>query len=779
MKLKGIKIFTKKRFIFLLKAVFTIALIFFLLNLFFPLKINVHYSKTITDSKGEIIYSFLAKDDKWRMYTELDEISSELKKAIIFKEDKYFYWHLGVNPIAISRAFINNVLKNKRTSGASTITMQVARLLKPKSRTYINKFLEIFTAFQLEWKFSKDEILQLYLNLVPYGGNIEGVKSASVLYLNKQPNHLSLAEITALSIIPNRPTSLLPGKNNGLIVKERNKWLNRFLKHKVFKKEIIEDALTESFNAKRKSPPKIASHFSYRMKNKFDKKTNIRTNLNSDFQQKIEIIAKDFIRTYAPQNIHNTSVIVVDNKTMNVVSYLGSSDFFDNENAGQVDGVNAIRQPGSTLKPLLYGMAIDQGILTPKSVISDVPINFNGYAPVNYNEKYNAYVNIEYALAQSLNVPAVKVLNKVGVKAFVNKLIQSNFKTIERKQKLLGLSVVLGGCGVTLQELTTLFSAFANGGKYQELNWLNDENKSQKADTNKILLSEESTFMISEMMTKLERPDLPTSWRNTKSLPKIAWKTGTSYGRKDAWSIGFNDKYTVGVWVGNFSGEGVASMTGAKNATPILFNIFKAIDKEHSRSWLKKPKELDIRLVCSKSGNIPSENCKNEIFDYFIPLVSNNSKCKHLSKVYISENDSFSYCMDCRPISGYKTKWQANHSPEIIAFYDRENIGYEKLPTHNPNCEHVHEKGSPIIVSPKNGTTYYIDKNYPEEIMLRCQANKDATKIFWYIDDVFYKSCLKSETLFFKPKEGQIKISCSDDLGRNTNLWFDVEFVRL
>lgn len=794
----------KKKLVLLLKICLVVFLGFLILNFIFPVRSNIFYSKTISDSKGEILYCFLTEDDKWRMYSELDEISPELKKAIVYKEDKYFYWHLGINPIAVARAFWNNSVQNKRTSGASTITMQVARLLYPKNRTYLNKFIEMFRSFQLEWKYSKDEILQLYLNLVPYGSNIEGVKSASVLYLEKQPNHLSLAEITALSIIPNRPTSLLPGKNNELIIQERNKWLKRFEKDEIFEKEVIEDALTEHFNAKRHESPKKAPHFSLRMKNKFEDEINIKTNLNSAIQQKTELILKDFMRTYQGKNIHNSSAFVINNETMAVVGYVGSNNFFDNENAGQVDGINAVRQPGSTLKPLLYGMAIDAGILTPKSIVSDVPINYNGYAPVNYDKEYSGYISVEDALAKSLNVPAVKTLDELGISNFTDKLVACQFESIARRQELLGLSVVLGGCGTTLEELTKLYAAFANDGKFQAVNWLQEVGdlktnnrettiKSQilneKQKTKKIkeetknqikqVLSYESNFMISEMMTNLERPDLPNFWQNTKDLPKIAWKTGTSYGRKDAWAIGFNKKYTVGVWVGNFDGEGVPEMTGSNSATPILFNIFKQIDAEHSRSWLKKPENLDIRLVCSESGNKPSERCENQIFDYFIPLVSSQSTCTHLSKIYLSANDSISYCIDCLPEVGYKSKWIVNHSPEIIALFENDNIGYEKIPPHYGKCEQVYKEGAPLIISPKKGSVYYIDTNYPEEIMLECQASKDATTIFWYIDDVFYKSTAPNENLFFEAKEGSMKVSCSDDLGRNSNIWFDVAFVHL
>lgn len=761
-----------KKILFLFLGVF---LFFVILHIIFPLRKNISYSKTVMDNKGEIIHAFLSDDDKWRMFTEIDEISPELNKAIIFKEDKYFYYHFGINPIAIVRAFYNNTIQGKRTSGASTITMQVARLLYPNKRTYWHKISEIFRAFQLECTYSKTEILQLYLNLVPYGSNIEGVKSAAVLYLQKQPNHLSLAEITALSIIPNRPTSLVPGKNNQKIEQERNKWLIRFQKANLFDQVTLNDALTESFEAKRHEAPKKAPHFSLRMKKKYAEQINIKTTLNTQLQTKTQAVLSDYMQNFRNENIHNAAVLVIDNKTMNVVTYIGSNDFYDAFHSGQVDGVNAIRQPGSTLKPLLYGLAIDKGLVTPKSVLSDVPINYNGYSPQNYNKEYNGYVSIAYALEQSLNVPAVKILDELGVKPFISSLIDCDFLSVERKKDDLGLSVVLGGCGTTLQELTTLYSAFANNGQFQAIRFLSDPNESNKKP--KKILSNESNFMISEMMTQLQRPDLPNYWQNTQNLPLIAWKTGTSYGRKDAWAIGFNANYTVGVWLGNFDSEGVPELTGTSHATPILFDIFKAIDSKHSRSWLKKPKTLDIRMVCSASGQIPSENCTDIIFDYFIPLTSSNATCTHLSNVYLSANDSMSYCLDCLPESGYKTKWLPNHTAEMIAFFEFEHIGYEKTPPHNAKCMHLHLEGAPIISSPKNGVVYYLDKNNVEEIELKCQANQDASKVFWYVDDIFYKESKPTESVFIKAKPGKIKISCSDDLGRNTNAWFEVKYI--
>ncbi len=747
---------------------------FLLLNLFFPMDIKVAFSQVVTDRNDKILYSFITKDEKWRMYTELDEISKDLKTAIVYKEDKYFYYHYGINPFAMGRALFNNLVKNKRTSGASTITMQVVRLLEPRPRTYFSKFIEMFRATQLEWKLSKDEILQLYLNLVPYGGNIEGVKSASVLYFNKQPNHLSLGEITALSIIPNRPSSLKIGSNNDLIEEQRNIWLERFKINHVFSDEEIDDALSEPFIAERVNSTKYAPHFSFRMKYAHPNLPIIKTTIAYEKQQICENALEDYMRTIKGFNIHNAAIIVVDNQSHEVLSYIGSADFYGSEDAGQVDGVRAVRQPGSTLKPLIYGLSFDKGALTPKTMLTDVPINYSGYSPVNFNQEYNGYVSVENALAQSLNIPAVKALDLVGVDLAVNKLIECEFKGVAKQKDILGLSLVLGGCGVSLEEMTGLYMVFNNEGRYQALNYV----QNQRDTTSKQILTKESAFMISEILTQLERPDLPSAWQSASNLPEIAWKTGTSYGRKDAWSIGYNDKYTVGVWVGNFSGEGVPELTGASLATPLLFKIFKAIDQNPSKNWLKAPKELPFRMVCAETGQIPSDFCEHKIFDYFLPTVSSNVPCKHLQKHYVSENDSFSYCMNCLPQAGYKETWTHYHPVEMLAYFDSKNISYAKLPRHNPLCEKWDKFDAPQIATPTNGGSYYIMKDQPEALVLNCHAASDVRKVFWYVNNQVHKIADKNDSVLFRPtEEGIFKISCSDDKGRNRDIEITVVFI--
>lgn len=520
-----------------------IILLFFLLNILFPLPDKIEYSTIVTDNKGDIIHAYLTSDDKWRMKTQLEEISPLLKKTIIAKEDKYFYSHPGINPFAIARAFFKNSINFKRTSGASTITMQVARAIEPGKRNLATKTREAFRALQLELKYSKNEILQMYLNLVPYGGNIEGVKAASLLYFNKNPDHLSLAEMTSLSIIPNRPSTLVIGKNNLLIIKERNRWLQKFAKQKVFTQKQIEDALQEPLLASRGTVPRYLPHLSYKLK----KQTNsdlVKTNIDFNTQLKIEKLVKDYSRNLSLLNINNAAVIVINNITHTVISYIGSADFFDSTDGGQVNGAAAVRQPGSTLKPLLYAIGIDNGLMTPKTVTTDVPVIYNGYAPENYNRHYNGYVTMEYALEHSLNIPAVKSLAKAGVDELINKLIACHFRQVKNDRKKLGLSMILGGCGATLEELTGLFAAFANEGVYLSPAYLKTENHSRKKTT---IVSPAAAYMITEILSKVNRPDFPINWQATEHMPKIAWKTGTSYGRRDAWSIGYNKNFTVGV----------------------------------------------------------------------------------------------------------------------------------------------------------------------------------------------------------------------------------------
>ncbi|TAH17552.1 MAG: penicillin-binding protein 1C [Cytophagales bacterium] len=743
--------------------------IFFILHFTFPINTYVPYSQLIISKEGKVLNVFLSKDEKWRMKTELAEITPELEKAFIEKEDRYFYYHLGINPLAIARAIFNNVTKAKKTSGASTITMQVARLLAPKERTYLNKIVEMFRAVQLEVMFSKKEILALYLNLVPYGGNVEGIKSASLLYFDRLPDKLSLAQITTLAIIPNRPTSLALGKHNERIGKERNKWLNRFKENKAFDDQQIEDAISEPIAAKRLDAPALAPHFANYLHQQIPTIDIVKTTIRADVQSKVEDITYSYSRKLVGFNIHNAAVVVVDNKTRNIIAYLGSPDFADIQHAGQVDNARSYRSPGSALKPLIYGLAFDEGIVTPKSVVNDLPVDFSGYAPENYNRTFNGAVSIEVALANSLNVPAVKMLDQIGVKNMLQALRKAQFQEIIGKDKKLGLSVALGGCGVSLVEMAGLYCAFANQGTFQELKMLDNE-LLVGTQTTASLISPSAAYMLTEVLTKVERPEMPSDYEHNPHIPKIAWKTGTSYGRRDAWSIGYNAKYTVAVWLGNANGVGSPELVGAGVATPLLFKLFNVIDYNAPLDWFFMPDELRTRLVCTASGDLPSDFCESTTSDYFMPTISHTRRCQHLRYVFVSPDEKMSYCSECLPENGFKKKLYPNHSPEMLAFYESNQMNIIKMPIHNPQCTKFLEGNAPKIVSPIDGREYLTIDEEPIELMLNCNVDNDVKKVFWYINNKFYKAVKPNEKVFFSPESGEVKISCSDDKGRNTDI---------
>ncbi|MDX5348302.1 MAG: penicillin-binding protein 1C, partial [Hymenobacteraceae bacterium] len=348
----------------------------------------------------------------------------------------------------------------------------------------------------------------------------------------------------------------------------------------------------------------------------------------------------------------------------------------------------------------------------------------------------------------------------------------ADFKQISKDEKKLGLSTVLGGCGVRLEELTNLFVTLANQGKWQPLRFSKQDSLRKPVQ----LISPEAVFLTTEILTQLTRPDLPQHYQNTTRLPKIAWKTGTSYGRRDAWSIGYNRDLTIGVWVGNFSGEGAPALTGTDIATPLLFDLFNALSYNSSSHWFQPTKNIDFRLVCVESGKVPNEFCDNQILDYFIPIVSDNQKCEHLKPVLISADEKTAYCRACLPEAGYKRKFFPNYAPELLTFFEAEGLPYQQLPPHNLNCNRIFEENAPAITSPTAEMEYLLDKQEQPKLLLSCQAENEVKQVYWYINDKFYKAAAPTARIFFKPQPGENKISCTDDKGRNADVFCKVVY---
>ena len=752
----------------LLGSVLAGLLVLFALDRLFPLPPPPLYSPIVLAADGTVLHAYLNPTQKWRMKTELREITPALRKTIIEKEDRWFYWHFGVNPVALLQAAGRNTFGTGRTTGASTITMQVARMLEPKQRTFGNKLLEMLRATQLEAHYSKAEILQLYLNLVPYGGNVEGVKSAALLYFQQPPDYLSLAQTVTLAIIPNRPRGLVLGKNNAAVLQERNRWLRRFGSAGLFTQQDIADALLEPLEVQRHAAPTLAPHLARRLVRQFPGEAIIRSSVQRNKQSKAEDLTRNYVRRLYELGITQASVLIVNNRTRQVEAYVGSADFHDFGSQGQNDGIVAVRSPGSTLKPFLYALAMDRGLVTPKLVLPDVPTNFQGYRPENFDKHCNGEVTLERALAYSLNIPAVRVLNELGVPTFTDKLRQAGFQNVTRNRANLGLSSILGGCGASLEELTNLYVTLANDGRYSKLQLTG--NKGNANGT--ALVSPAAAFLTTDILAQLTRPDLPLGAASSLRLPKIAWKTGTSYGRRDAWSIGYNKQYTVGVWVGNFSGHGSPVLTGADIATPLLFNVFNDLAYNSPNDWFVPPAALDFRLVCAETGLVPNETCPNQIIDYFLPGVSEGRRCQHQREVLLSADSRFVYCRACAPASGFRRALYPNLLPEVAAYKEAQGIPYQRLPPHNPACQLVRggTESAPTITSPTANTEYVLNRHEQQQLLLSCTTDNEVRQVYWYVNDKFLRAAAATERVFFKPAPGPLKISCADDHGRNTDV---------
>lgn len=739
------------------------------LNFLFPFPIHIDYSQVIYDRNGQVLQVFLSRDEKWRIPIQAENLDNQLVNSLLWKEDRWFYWHFGINPLAILRAFWSNLVSGKRVSGASTITMQVVRLKTHYPRTLYYKCIEALRAIQLEWNYSKSEILTFYLNLLPYGGNIEGVYAASWYYFQKLPQSLSPAEQWVLAVIPNQPNTLNIQKNDKNILNKRNQWLKKYYEAKKLTSEEYKLSLKEPLVPFKQLFPKYAPHFCQFVKTKKPQSQTIYTTLDLKTQMLVEQIAHNYYPKLITNDIHNYAILVVNNHSREVLAYIGSPNFSDSNIAGQVDAVQAVRSPGSTLKPLIFALAFEQGLITPKTVLLDVPLHIEGYAPQNYDEQFRGKVTAEWALAYSLNIPAVFLMKQYGQKKFIDLLCQLRFEQIQKDKEHLGLSTILGGCGVSLWELVQLYNAFPNQGKWGQLKYF----VSQPTDSMQFL-SAEGCFFVYSLLTQLTRPDLPSNFKDTQNLPEIAWKTGTSFGWKDGWAVGFSKNYTIGVWVGNHDARSAAQLNGTTFATPLLFDLFQALEKDPS-PILNMPPKLKTRRVCIETGNLPNSFCENLVEDFYIPLVSSNKKCDHLKKVYVNKTASLSYCMNCKEEDAQE-KYYPHLPPSLIKLYQTKEIHFEKIPPHNPNCKSRKKDETLKIFMPKNGAEYLIDHLNPKKLSLECEFPLDTDTLFWFINGKFYHKQAVQEQVFFQPKPGFYEIEVLDNQGRKDKIQIQVKY---
>ncbi len=563
------------------------------------------FAQLVVDRHGRPLGAFADRNGVWRYPVTSAEVSSDYLAALIQYEDRWFYYHPGINPLALMRAAWQNWRCGCVVSGGSTLTMQVARRFYPHSRSLTGKLQQAFRALQLEWHLSKDEILTLYLNYAPMGGVIEGVGAASLLYLDKSPAQLSLAESALLAVLPQAPSYLRPDRHPLRAQTARDKVLRRLRDFHVISSDAYQQALLEAVMAYQPTTPQLSPLLSRTLREKYPHKSLIKTTLDSDVQRQLENFLRQEIQQYP--KAHSAAVLVLNNQSHEVIAYAGSADFADNSRFGHVDMVQAQRSPGSTMKPFIYGLAIDKGLIHSQSLLRDVPRYLKDYQPENFTREFSGPVSATDALRRSLNLPAVQVLEALTPQAFDGALKNAGvrYRTAGGKANL---SMALGGGGLSLADLVTLYSALMNDGQVYPLRY--EYAAEQQLQPSRWLMSPQAAWVTADML-RSPRPDRVRSFAVTHKAPAIAWKTGTSYGFRDAWALGSTSEYTIGVWFGRPDGTPSPGHYGAVSALPVLFKLFDRLQSEAQTA--PAPAGVSTAMICWPLGraaqSTPADQC--------------------------------------------------------------------------------------------------------------------------------------------------------------------------
>jgi penicillin-binding protein 1C len=716
------------------------------------------FSKVILDSKGKVLRVTLSSDEKYRLKIPLSDHPQDIKNAALLKEDRYFYSHPGVNPFALVRSFIST-LSSDRMYGGSTITMQTARLLfKLRTKSVHGKINQIVAALFLEFLLSKDEILELYLNHIPMGSNIEGIGAASLIYFNKKPIELNILESIALLEIPQNPNvkKLQKNKSWSIPTKTLLSWLKVFPDEMILKRE--KDISISSKSVK--DLPFLAPHFTDYILSQNVGTQTIRTSLDYSIQKVFESQLKNYIRLKKNIGVKNGSILLMETKTSNIISMVGSVDFFNSEISGQVNGVISKRSPGSTLKPLVYALAADQGLIHSHSLLFDIPQSFGLFDPENADRAYAGPITAIDALNSSRNVPAVFLTNKLKSPDLYDVLVKAYVTRLKNKE-FYGHALSLGGVEVTMLELANLYRML-----------LFDES----------IFSKDASSMVYEMMTQNNIDMNQSYFKWIKDNLKVAWKTGTSHGFRDAWTIGFVGPYTLVVWLGNFDNSSNPAFIGRDLAAPLFFNLINSMkgygfDKIRIPTLLSNA-ELKNEKVCSLSGDLPSANCPYKSHAMFIPGKSSIKTCTLHRRVAIDSKTGQRECQETAR-SAYKVYefWPSQVSELFNKF------GFKrKTPPLFPNqCKDNNffvSGNKPMIISPRSYMKYVINgsKKEVQSLALKANVDNDVRELFWFLNNEYLGKSAPDDSLTWKLKNGKHLIKVVDDHGRFDQTEIEVQY---
>lgn len=773
----------RRRWRRLLMAAATLSLLLGLLLATLPLpmeRVDLPQAYRYHDRNGDLLSVLISSDGFFRMSTGREEIPELFVKALLTHEDRHFYHHPGVNPLAVLRAALSNVRAGGVVSGGSTLTMQLARMLERRERTLWTKVVEAFRALQLEWRYDKDEILEFYLALAPYGGNLEGLSAATHFYFGKPPSMLSVGEIALLVGLPQSPNRYRPDRHPLAAREMRDRVLREMLDNGLIEAEQMKRAAAEPLPERRYEAAQLAVHTAWSLRSADPGRHQVRTTLDRNIQRKTSALLADYVKTLDANGISNASAVVIDNHSREVLAVVGSTDYFDRERLGANDGARMARSPGSTLKPFLYALGFDQGLISEKTILYDIPVNYGGYSPENYAKNFRGPVSVREALTDSLNVVAVNLTREVGLERFHGLLQAGGLSGLNEDAGYYGLPLVLGGVEVSLLELTNLYASLANGGLYRPYRLLDSDPVGNKTR----LLSNEATWLVTHILTDVERPDFPESWSFSRNRPTVAWKTGTSYGHQDAWSIGYTPQYTIGVWVGNFDSRPASQLAGSKVAAPLLFDLFQALDDTHNARWFAKPERVKERRICQTCGRLPTPACQSFTSEYFIADLkgpTNEEYCR-VPQLIAVDRRTGGPAGDKTPAIAVEQKVYDVWPSRMAAFLVRHGVQVDKVPPYDPGNMAGEAYYPPEILSPVADAVYYrrLDRLEVSDhaIKLSAAVTNRIHRITWFLDDELVYQGSPWEDALINPLPGDHQLRLVDDVGGEAVMMLQVRDYR-
>ena len=733
---------------------------------------HVPYSTVVTDRNEELLGARIASDGQWR-FPPRNTTPEKIKECLITFEDKHFYHHWGVNPFAIGRAFYQNV-KNKRiVSGGSTLTMQTIRLARNESRTFREKLIEMIWATRLEFRASKEEILSMYISHAPFGGNVVGLDAAAWRYFGHSADDLSWAESAMLAVLPNAPAMIHLSKGRKTLLDKRNRLLKQLLEKKTIDSSTYELAISEPLPDEPHALPQIAPYLVSRFYQERNGEYS-RSTINKGIQTQVEDLAERWSNEFGRSDIRNLAILVIDIPSNQVVAYCGNVHFDRKQGGNQVDVIQAPRSTGSILKPFLYYAMLQEGSLLPDMLLPDVPVNINGFTPQNFSMQFEGAVPASEALARSLNIPAVTMLQRYGVPKFHSFLQQIGLKTINRSSSHYGLSLILGGAEATLWDVT---NAYAMMGR--SLLQLPQRSCSLLLPTSRITESTDpfqpgAVWQTFDALKEVNRPE-EIDWKSIPSMQTIAWKTGTSYGFRDAWAVGVTPRYAVGVWVGNATGEGKPGLVGAQTAGPVLFDIFNLLP---SSSWFTRPVGIFVEAeVCRKSGHLKGRFCDETDTLLVLPAGLRTEACPYHHLVTLSANESQRIYENCANTEPTLRKSWFTLPPVWEWYYKQHHPEYKPLPPFKAGCGEDTFQPMQFIYPPMNARIKLpkqLDGSKGFLTVELAHNNPNAT-VFWHLDETYQAQTQDFHKISLQPAAGKHSLTAVDGEGNTISTTFFVE----